>query len=179
MPQTAPDTGPGLHAGAARFPYGGGVKAGKWRSARPDEDDIVVAMCLELYREDPGPRPVRPAQMRETLAVLRREPWRGRAVVLELEGGDVAGYALLISFWSNELGGEVCDVDELFVARDHRSQGFGRSLFAAIEQGDVWPSPMVAISLVVTPGNSRARRFYEQLEFAAAAVSMVRRLTPG
>lgn len=145
-----------------------------WRDARADEDDLVVAMCGELNREDPGPHPVPPEQMRETLAVLRREPMRGRAVVLEVDRV-LAGYSLLIAFWSNELGGEVCDVDELFVVREHRGQGHGRALFAALERGELWPVPPVAVALVVTPGNSRARQLYERLGFAAVGVSMVRR----
>jgi GNAT superfamily N-acetyltransferase len=155
----------------------GELVTGTWRIARPDEDDLLVEMCTELYREDPGPRPVPPGQMRETLAALRREPLRGLAVALEVDRG-LAGYSLLISFWSNELGGEVCDVDELFVARAHRSQGHGRSLFAAIERGELWPVPPVAIALVVTPGNARARQLYERLGFAAVAASMVKRLSP-
>ena len=71
-------------------------------------------MCLGLYREDPGPRPVAREQIEHTLAMLRDEPSRGRVLVLEVDGRP-EGYALLIAFWSNELGGEVCEVDELFV----------------------------------------------------------------
>jgi GNAT superfamily N-acetyltransferase len=84
----------------------------------------------------------------------------------------------LIAFWSNELGGEVCDVDELFVTREQRGRGHGRSLFAAITNAGLWPSPVVALALGVTPANARARRLYEQLGFAAAGVSMVLRLPP-
>ena len=142
--------------------------------ARADEDDRLVEMCLSLYRDDPGPRPVAPEQMRQTLATLRREPWRGRAVVLAVDGQAI-GYALLIAFWSNELGGEVCDVDELFVAREHRNRGHGRSLFAAIEHGGLWPAPVVAMALGTTPGNADARRLYEQLGFVPVGVSMIRR----
>jgi hypothetical protein len=40
-------------------------------------------------------------------------------VVCDVERRTV-GYALLISFWSNELGGEVCNIDELFVAPVYR-----------------------------------------------------------
>jgi len=146
-----------------------------WRAARPDEDDALVQMCLELYREDPGPESVSPEQVRRTLEVLRRESWRGSAVVLEIDGRP-AGYALLVSFWSNELGGEVCEVDELFVAQGHRSQGHGRALFETIEGGALWPGAAVAFALGVTPGNARARRLYERLGFAAVGTTMVRRL---
>src|SRR5262249_49453974 len=121
-----------------------------WRLAREIDDDVLVAMCLELYREDPGPLPIDGRQVRETLATLRREPGRGRAVVLDL-GGQAVGYALLIAYWSNELGGEVCSVDELYVTRDLRGRGHGAQLFEAVERGDVWPAPAVAIALGTTP----------------------------
>jgi ribosomal protein S18 acetylase RimI-like enzyme len=114
--------------------------------------------------------------MRETLARLRREPWRGRPVVLDV--GHVVGYALLIAYWSNEFGGEVCAVDELYVARDFRSRGHGAALIQAIERGDVWPAPVAAIALGVTPRNTRARRLYERLGFATVGVSMVKKFIP-
>ena len=113
--------------------------------------------------------------MRATLRALRREPCRGRAVVLEIES-QLSGYALLIAFWSNELGGSICEVDELFVMPERRNRGHGKSLFEAISQGGLWPTPIVGIALGVTPDNVRARRFYERLGFTAAGISMVRRL---
>jgi predicted GNAT family acetyltransferase len=93
--------------------------------------------------------------------------------------GQVSGYALLIGFWSNELGGEICEVDELYVVPGHRNRGYGSSLFAAIALGDLWPRSKAAIVLGVTPGNAAARRLYERLGFAAAGIAMVRRLPQG
>jgi GNAT superfamily N-acetyltransferase len=89
----------------------------------------------------------------------------------------LAGYALLIPFWSNELGGSICEVDELFVIPERRSQGHGTALFEAIANGVLWPTAVVGIALGVTPDNSRARRLYERLGFAAVGVSMVYRIT--
>ena len=146
-----------------------------WRLVTEDDDDLIAEMCLGLYREDPGPPPGGARHMRETLATLRREPWRGRAVVLDL-GQEVVGYALLIAYWSNELGGEVCSVDELYVTRDFRGRGHGTRMFEGIERGDLWAAPLIAIALGVTPGNTRARRLYERLGFAAVGTSMVKRV---
>ena len=145
-----------------------------WRVAAAADDEAIVGLCLRLYAEDPGTGPVPAGNMRGTLAVLRREPWRGRAVVLEMQG-QVAGYALLISFWSNEFGGEVCMVDELFVVPEHRGRGYATSLFADVTQGGLWATPMAAMALCVTPGNVRARRLYEGLGFGAVGGFMVRR----
>lgn len=147
-----------------------------WRLAKPGDDHSIVKMCLQLYDEDPGVLLVRPENILATLRVLRRESWRGRAVVLEVDG-QLSGYALLIAFWSNELGGDICEVDELFVLPKLRSKGHGKSLFDAISQGDLWPTPIAGIALGVTPDNVRARRLYERLGFVASGISMLRRLS--
>jgi GNAT superfamily N-acetyltransferase len=56
------------------------------------------------------------------------ETHRGCAVICDIDSR-VVGYALLISFWSIELGGEICVVNELFIAPFYRSRGFATMLF--------------------------------------------------
>ena len=110
-----------------------------WRCAQASEDDAVVAMCLALNAEDPG-QPVQAEQVHRTLQRLRAEPTRGRALVAELAElaelaeprGELVGYALLVSFWSNEYGGELCTIDELYVRPAQRlAAGLGRELLHA------------------------------------------------
>ena len=133
-------------------------------------------MCAGLNAEDPGPSPVPPANMRRTLRALRDEPVRGRAVVLE-EQGRVGGYALVISFWSNELGGNVDVIDELYVEPAQRGQGHASRLIEALAAGTPpVAARAVALALEVSPGNVRARRLYERLGFQGKNLSMRRRL---
>lgn len=137
-----------------------------WRAARADEDDLVVAMCLALNQEDPG-EPVSETQVRRTLAAFRAEPIRGRAVVASVDGS-VVGYALLVSFWSNEYGGEICAIDELYVVPSQRNRGISTSLFAAItDDPSLFGRRPVALELEVTPDNTRARALYDRLGFRA------------
>ncbi|HLK85729.1 MAG TPA: GNAT family N-acetyltransferase [Candidatus Binataceae bacterium] len=149
-----------------------------WRAASIDDDESVVAMCMALNAEDPGPAPVSPQQMRRTLAALREKPIRGRAVVCDV-AGDAVGYALLISFWSNELGGEICTIDELFVLPEHRGRGLATALLERLAGGDrsLWPAEAAALTLEVSPGNQRARALYERLGFERRNLAM-RRLLP-
>jgi ribosomal protein S18 acetylase RimI-like enzyme len=146
-----------------------------WRPARTEDDPEIVRMCLELNREDPGDGPVPAAQVQATLAALRAEPVRGRAVVLE-ERGRVEGYALLVSFWSNELGGEVCNVDELYVAPGARRRGHARALLEALGSGSpLWPRSPVAVELEVSPANAGAGALYAGLGFAPTRNRQLRR----
>ncbi len=136
-----------------------------WRISLPSEDDLIVDMCLALNREDPGPQPVAVDQIRNTLTELRANPVRGKIAVLELDGR-VEGYALLVAYWSNELGGEICNVDEIWVRPDRRGRGHGRALVETLVAGNsVWPGHPVAIALEVSPTNERALALYSKLGF--------------
>jgi ribosomal protein S18 acetylase RimI-like enzyme len=149
-----------------------------WRVAMISDDEAIVSMCMALNAEDPGPAPVRPDQMRRTLIKLREEPNRGRAVVCEVDGR-AAGYALIISFWSNELGGDVCNIDELFVAPEYRGRGLATALFEQLsDRGQsLWPVRPAALALEVTPQNERARTLYERMGFRGKNLAMRRPLS--
>jgi ribosomal protein S18 acetylase RimI-like enzyme len=149
-----------------------------WRLGGPHDDDPIVSMCLALNAEDPGPNPVSAEQIRRTLTALRAEPWRGAAVVCDA-GRSLSGYALLISFWSNELGGEICVIDELFVRPAYRGRGLATALIERLMRGDrsLWSRAAAALALEVTPENSRARALYERLGFRRANVCMQFRMS--
>lgn len=145
-----------------------------WRLARLSESEDIIAMCRCLNAENPGPSSVPDSHMKRTLEILNRESVRGFPVVLEVSGR-IEGYALLISVWSNELGGEICNIDELYVNPSSRGQGYGRALINAITgQPSLYPRPIVAIELEVTPQNSRARDLYTRLGFESYKNSMLR-----
>ena len=84
-------------------------------------------------------------------------------------------YALLISFWSNELGGEICNIDELYVCRHVRGNGHGKALIMSLKtENSIWPNKPVAIELEVSPHNSKARAFYEKLGFSPLRNTVMR-----
>ena len=139
--------------------------AGTWRVARADEDDAAAEMSMALYGDAAAAIGITPRQVHATLERLRAEPLRGRALVLDSRG-TLAGFCLLASFWSNELGGEVCVVDELYLKEDWRGFGHGTALLEALKTDrSLWPLPPVAFELEVSPRNPDARRLYERLGF--------------
>ena len=148
-----------------------------WRAARETDDDAIEALSLALNTEDPGPNPVPAEHVRRTLRVFRAAPARGRALVLEVDGR-AGGYAFLVPCWSNELGGEVCVVDEVYVAPAHRGRGHATRRFESLAaRREPWLAEIVALALETTPDNERARRLYERVGFRARNVAM-RRLLP-
>lgn len=147
-----------------------------WRLCQPDDDARVVHLCVALNREDPGPDPVPAEHMERTLRVLREQPTRGQALVLEQEGA-VIGYSLLIPYWSNELGGDVLVIDELYVDQAARGQRHATRLLEALSRKSVpGLAAYSALMLEVRPENTKARRLYERAGFVASTQVMKRKV---
>jgi ribosomal protein S18 acetylase RimI-like enzyme len=144
---------------------------GEWRRAVEGDDPAIIELCLGLYREDPSPVAVDEQHIMRTLATFRAEPTRGKVVVLEVDGR-VVGYSLLASFWSNELGGATCVIDELYVAPLYRSQGYSSALVAELREGGLWDERPIALCLEVTPTNARAMALYKRLGFDGKNVNL-------
>ena len=124
--------------------------------------ELVCDMMRALYAEDAPSSGYTPRNFRATIDHLLAHPDHGRVVLLT-EGSSVRGYALLIPFWSNEFGGTVLFVDEMFVIPEARNRGIGRSFFKFLHQ--TRPFEAVALALEVSPGNAGALRLYESLGF--------------
>lgn len=126
----------------------------------------LEAMVLALYREDaPGRRMTR-AKIARTVAELARRPHKGRIVVFRGTGGP-AGYAIVIFAWSNELGGDVLVIDELYVEPGSRGRGIASRFLRHLAAGGLGPA--AGLQLEVTPGNARAAAWYRRLGFRPLA----------
>jgi len=118
----------------------------------------------QLYEEDPAERPVPAENFSRTLRELETRPEKGTVLVIDRDG-QIVGYAILINFWSNECGGNVVVIDELYVAQSCRGQGIGADFVRHLIDNE-WNNA-VAVRLEVTPANARARRLYERLGFSS------------
>lgn len=121
----------------------------------PTHAGAVCELMRGLYAEDVAASGDIPRAFRRTVDHLLAHPDHGR-VVLATAGGTVAGYALLIPYWSNEFAGRVLFVDELFVRPGFRGRGIGGGLVRAVLRER--PYDAVAVFLEVSPANARARR---------------------
>ena len=123
----------------------------------------IVAMMRGLYAEDEPASAVDPERFPLTIDFFLREPGRGR-IVLFRESGALRGYAILVPIWSNEFGGTMLLLDELFVLPEARNRGIAKGFLAWVAEGK--PFDAIGIALEVSPGNKDARRLYESLGFS-------------
>ncbi len=126
------------------------------------DTQIVTELITSLYREDPGSRPMTSQKITRTLDALTDHPDRGSIVVLE-NGGKIIGYSLLINYWSNELGGNLLVMDELYIIDKYRGQGVGTAFIEHVISSN--RGKAVALQLEVTANNVRARKLYVRLGF--------------
>ncbi len=135
----------------------------QYRTASRADHPLLLGFMRQLYDEDPAERPVPDEHFRQTLLELEQHPERGTILVMEKDQ-QIVGYAVMINFWSNECGGNVLTIDELFVAKPMRGQGLGAGFVQQVIATKM--NDFVALRLEVTPANSRARRLYERLGFS-------------
>lgn len=127
------------------------------------DEDAVVSMMNGLYDEDPASSPVGRNRFLVTVRYFLDHPDAGKIVLMK-EANRIVGYAITIPFWSNEYGGMIIFVDELFVVRDRRGSGIATAFFEELRRTLPWDA--VAMLLEVTPDNQRARTLYESLGFS-------------
>ncbi|HYL99217.1 MAG TPA: GNAT family N-acetyltransferase [Blastocatellia bacterium] len=125
-------------------------------------------MMRSLYAEDKTASPVDQSRFAENIEFLVSHPSRGRIVLIR-EGGMLCGYALVVPYWSNEFGGTLLYVDEIFVIPCARNRGIGRRFFEYLDE--LRPFEAVALALEVSPSNAGARRLYQSLGFSPRAHS--------
>lgn len=133
-----------------------------YRQFKPADHETVAEFVKQLYAIDPHGKPMTEEKIKRTFEVLSKDPTRGTIIVIE-HGDEIIGYAILINFWSNEFGGNIVNVDELYIKEEFRSQGIGTEFIKHV--ADTKFSNAVALQLEVTPDNDRAYKLYEKLGF--------------
>lgn len=119
-------------------------------------------MILGLYQADAAGESISLEKIENTIATLQDTPDLG-TIELVLDTGNVIGYAILINYWSNEYGGFIKFIDEIFIEKAYRSKGIGTQFLHFLMHKKYQSA--VAFALEVMPNNDRALRLYQQLGF--------------
>ncbi len=133
------------------------------------EKDEYQAMCQGLYADDATEHALNPAHALRTLQALEENPYLGK-IMMFWSQKNIVGYAYLANFWSNEWGGNVLHIDEIFVKESYRGKGITKSFFEWLD--NTYKNPQKndiffakAYALEVSPKNPKAQKLYEKLGF--------------
>ncbi len=133
-----------------------------FRSARHTDNPNLRGMIHALYNEDRVDELITDEKISNTLKELDRNPCKGQIMVFERDRV-VIGYAVLIFYWSNEYGGEVLHIDELYVKPEHRQRGVAISFFRHLTE--TFQHKARLMQLEVSPTNTKAMSYYRKLGF--------------
>ena len=125
-----------------------------------DFNDLKEMACC-LYEEDPPGAVMTEAKVRKTVCESLNHPDKLRIVMICADGINI-GYGIIVFFWSNEYGGDVVDIDELFVKKEYRNKKAATNF---IKHQTAAYKNAVALQLEATPSNDFAIRFYKKMGF--------------
>lgn len=133
----------------------------KYINYRNEHYDILKEMIIALYKEDPEGEEINEVKITRTINEYKNNPSKLRILLIECDG-KIVGYAIIVFYWSNEYGGDILNIDELFINEAYRGQGIATEFIGELKKifDDI-----VALQLEVTPSNNRVMKYYNRLGF--------------
>jgi len=132
-----------------------------------EEVDIpeIIGMIKQLYQEDPEGEIIKEEKIFQTIEELKQFPEKGTIIKFVIDA-KIVGYSILIFYWSNEYGGNIVFIDELFTKTDHRNQGIATKFIHTLIEGKLtYLRDLKGVQLEVTPSNEKALNYYQKLGF--------------
>nr|WP_294491405.1 GNAT family N-acetyltransferase [uncultured Mediterraneibacter sp.] len=132
------------------------------RKFTENDKAIYLEMAKEFYHSDAVLHPVPDSYLERTMEEALRSDAYVQLYIFESDGED-AGYAMTAKTFSQEIGGYVLWIEEVYIREAFRSKGLGREFFAYVEEQR--KSGVSRIRLEVERDNTRAISLYERLGY--------------
>lgn len=121
-----------------------------------DKTDFIK-MCIDFYNTDGVDHVIPVSNIEKTFDTLMNGSDFAKAFIYE-KNNKIAGYILLAFTYSNEAGGLVVWLDEIYVRSDFRSQGIASKLIDFVI--DKYNNNAARFRLEITESNIGAKRLY-------------------
>ncbi len=134
----------------------------KIRKVQESDRERYLQMAHDFYHSSAVLHPIPDSFIEKTFDECMKEDAYAIAYLLEYDG-ETAGYGLLAKTFSQEAGGFVFWIEELYVLEKFRSKGLGGKFFQMLEEER---SPeVVRFRLEVEDDNERAIALYRRLGY--------------
>lgn len=133
------------------------------RDIKREEKELFYQMAEDFYSPASGAclYGINWEHLENTFALCLESNPYARLLFVE-EGGEVLGFCMLSFTWSNEVGGMVVLVEELFFREKARGKGYGTKVLAWLEEA--YPQAR-RFRLEATEGNRGAIGLYEKMGY--------------
>lgn len=132
------------------------------RSIEFADRQCYIAMCKEFYSSDAVLHPVPEDYFQRTFDALMEHTPYAAAYIIE-QDGEIAGYALLAKSLSQEAGGIVIWIEELYIRPQFQGHGLGTAFFRFLEEQN--DGTVKRYRLEYEPENVRGAALYGRLGF--------------
>ena len=132
------------------------------RKMTESDRDLYIEMAEEFYHSDAVLHPIPRAHFEKTAEEALKSGTYAEIYLLEYEG-KTAGYGLTARTFSQEAGGQVLWIEELYIREAFRSRGLGREFFSYLEE--INKGVLSRLRLEVEADNTRAISLYERLGY--------------
>ena len=132
------------------------------RKMTESDRDLYIEMAEEFYHSDAVLHPIPRAHFEKTAEEALKSGTYAEIYLLEYEG-KTAGYGLTARTFSQEAGGQVLWIEELYIREAFRSRGLGREFFSYLEENN--KGVLSRLRLEVEADNTRAISLYERMGY--------------
>lgn len=130
------------------------------RRLESNDKELYFKLADEFYHSEAVLHPVPKRNIEATFDELMRSDVYTECFIIESDGS-VAGYALISKTFSQEAGGYVIWVEELFIRPEYRGKGLGNKFFDFL----FCERPAARYRLEIEPDNVRAAALYKRRGF--------------
>lgn len=131
------------------------------RNININDKKEYIEMTKEFYTSEAVLHSIPQEYIETTFDNLVNDTPYAKGYMIEYNG-EVAGYVLLAITYSNEVGGKVVWIEEIFIKEEFRGKGIGKKVFGQIKELN---KDAKRFRLEVTKENLGAIRLYENLGY--------------
>ena len=132
------------------------------RDVYKEDEQQFIEMCRDFYSTDAVLLPMDVSKIKKTFQeAINGSPYL--RLVFLINENQTIGYSLFAFYWSNEAGGLVAQIEELYVLPEHRGQKYGHKFFDWCL--DSYKDKVARFRLEACKSNKGALKLYESYGF--------------